>query len=544
MSSPIQLVLADLDNNVQALEYQFDCLAAGLAVDEHRVIQALQSASQLAMMLSKLIGAERPGAQWNDRGELEKLIQELQAAAEAKRNQQRSDRLLELANELDAGRVKHRFQARTSALNEWRAMAVDELRAQAALPQPTKELPGPDACHWLAWAFNLQDERDAQVLAYLGAEFPVLEHFTGEMEDSYWVPGRPLQQSFPERSVSGESDKHASAKPITSASSEQHTQSDSVGRRESDAPPTGDYAEVLARSYDRPAIPMSAPGTLQQAGTANQPQPPDAKLRDMPSSVEAKPSASLSSGTAVEQTTEPPPTAAESSAEIPSSSSAGITGEPSAELSDDGVSPKRVVLAWTGAAGFIVLSALFFAIIYHMHARSSSKPGPPTAEAATTNAPANLSTPETPVESAGAAVPEKPNTPEAAANPPKGPLLHKQPAEGAQDSILLSLENCDRGNPGGIECWGYVSNLGGASSRVSLDRVDVVDGRGNSFSLDRKDQFAFATGQSSTVPAGSRVKFTLKVPDKDLEARTLTLYMDLSNPRSLEYTFRNVPVAE
>jgi hypothetical protein len=123
-------------------------------------------------------------------------------------------------------------------------------------------------------------------------------------------------------------------------------------------------------------------------------------------------------------------------------------------------------------------------------------------------------------------------------------LLHRQPAEGAQDSISLSLENCGRGKPEGIECWGYVSNLGGAASRVSLDRIDIVDSHGNSFSLDRNGQFAFPTGQTSNVPPGSRVKFTVKVPDKDADARTLTLYMDLSNPRSLEYTFRDVPVAQ
>jgi hypothetical protein len=78
---------------------------------------------------------------------------------------------------------------------------------------------------------------------------------------------------------------------------------------------------------------------------------------------------------------------------------------------------------------------------------------------------------------------------------------------------------------------------------VSLDRVDVVDGRGNSFSLDRNGQFAFPSGRSSDVAPGNRVRFTVKVPDRDADARTLTLYMDLSNPRNLEYTFRDIPIA-
>jgi hypothetical protein len=69
-----------------------------------------------------------------------------------------------------------------------------------------------------------------------------------------------------------------------------------------------------------------------------------------------------------------------------------------------------------------------------------------------------------------------------------------------------------------------------------------VDGRGNIFSLDRNGQFAFAGGRSSSVGVGEKVKYTLQVPDRDVEARTLTLYLDLSNPRSLEYTFRDVPI--
>jgi hypothetical protein len=127
---------------------------------------------------------------------------------------------------------------------------------------------------------------------------------------------------------------------------------------------------------------------------------------------------------------------------------------------------------------------------------------------------------------------------------PPPPLLHRQPVEGVQDKILLTMELCERVNPQSIECWGYVSNLRDESSDVSLYRADVVDGKGNSFNLNSNGQFDFPTGHSFNIPAGSSVKYTIKIPDKDQDAQTLTLYLDVSNPRDLEYTFRDVPVAD
>lgn len=124
------------------------------------------------------------------------------------------------------------------------------------------------------------------------------------------------------------------------------------------------------------------------------------------------------------------------------------------------------------------------------------------------------------------------------------PLLHRQPVEGAQDKILLTMERCGRMNAQSIECWGYVSNLRDQGSEVSLFRADVVDGKGKSFTLSSNGQFDFSTGPSLGIPAGSNVKYTIKIPDENLDAQTLTLYLDISKPRSLEYTFRDVPVSD
>jgi hypothetical protein len=106
------------------------------------------------------------------------------------------------------------------------------------------------------------------------------------------------------------------------------------------------------------------------------------------------------------------------------------------------------------------------------------------------------------------------------------------------------MESCRRSNPESIECQGYVTNLGNEPSHITLGGVDVVDGKGNSFNLNSSGQFNFSTGRSLSIAAGSRAKYTVKVPDKDRDARTLTVYVDVNNPHGLEFTFRNVPIAE
>ncbi len=539
MSSPFLLALSDLDGSLKAAEAQLACLGASLPVNEELLVQVWQDACQRATALSDLVRAERPNAQWDDRTALDELVHELKTAAEAKRDQERRARLLELADALEAGRVKHRFQARTALLNALRLEAVHELRTQAALPEPTKELPGPDVSEWLIWAFNLQDDKDAAAVAELRAHFSVVERFTGEMEEIYWLPGQRTHQDSPpppELPVRTGPVAHSPDEPVTAVSVAQRTQSDNVRDRVAGAMPGGANGDRAPAPHDtgETAVLVAAPEKARVSSTAT-------------------PNIAPSSEAAVVPLAEKPYGAAlQPAVEIPFASSQEVVEQPSPEAeksladADAIVRRKRFAVVWAGAAVFIVLSGLIFAVIYHLHARAGIKAAP-TVEAATTMSASSTQGPDTPAE--GAAAPTgapTPRPPDASPTQPKtqSPLLHKLPAEGAQDSIVLSLELCGRGNPNNIECWGYVSNLGGQSSRVSLDRVDVVDGRGNSFSLDRNGQFAFPTGHSSDIPPGSRVKYTVKVPDKDLDARTLTLYMDLSNPRSLEYTFRNVPVAE
>jgi chemotaxis protein histidine kinase CheA len=133
---------------------------------------------------------------------------------------------------------------------------------------------------------------------------------------------------------------------------------------------------------------------------------------------------------------------------------------------------------------------------------------------------------------------------EAAARVKSQPLLHRLPAEGSQDRILLTLESCDRADAATIKCWGYVANQRDKNSDVSLSRADVVDAKGNSFNLSTNGQYSFSTGATANIPAYSTVKYTLTIPDKDGDAQMLTLYLDAKNPRDVEYTFRDIPVAQ
>jgi len=189
MSSPISSALEKLDGSLLALQSEVDCLKAGLEVSDEQLRQRLAEARQHATEVRDLIRAERAAAQWGDRKALDLLILELEVAAQEKVSEQRRTRLLELANEFEAGSIRHRFESRVSSLNALREEAIEQLRADAALNEQQKILPGPEVGEWLHWACNLQEEADASTLEQLQRDFPAVASFTGEMEESYWLPG-------------------------------------------------------------------------------------------------------------------------------------------------------------------------------------------------------------------------------------------------------------------------------------------------------------------------------------------------------------------
>lgn len=271
MSSPISSALAKLDGSLQTVQSQVEFLRAGLEVNDSQLSYSLADARQNATLVRDLIRAERSDASWDDRGTLDYLIHELEVAAHQQRNDQRRMKLLELGDEFEAGAVRHRSEARTAALNSLRQEALQELRAQAAIPEQEKELPGPDAGQWLHWACNLQEEKDADALTCLRTDFPALDHFAGEMEESYWMPGErirriPVQPSSPSRPAANlrrppEAPTYSSPPP--SPSEYGRSSQNTVARP--DTPSGGNYAAAVARAYERPSASTPVPSEVRRS---------------------------------------------------------------------------------------------------------------------------------------------------------------------------------------------------------------------------------------------------------------------------------------
>lgn len=191
MPSPFSSALTRLDDSLQSIRSQVEQLGAALEVNNEQLNNLLADAWLHGAALRDLVRAERPDAKWMDRESLGQVVQDLEIAIQ--RNQERRAKLLGLAMQLEVGAVRHRFQARSTELNRLRLEAVNELRAEAAVQEQEKELPGPDAGEWLHWVCNLQDDQDASTISSLRKDFPALEHFAGEMEEPYWAPGEVPQ---------------------------------------------------------------------------------------------------------------------------------------------------------------------------------------------------------------------------------------------------------------------------------------------------------------------------------------------------------------
>ncbi len=218
MSSPLFSALAKLDESLQDVQIQVDWLRAGIEVGDDDFHRSLTDAHQNALAVRDLVQTERPNASWNNRAALEQLMHDLEREAQIRLVEQRRSRLLDLASELDAGAVRHRFESRAASLNSLRLDAVRELRVTAALPSQDKELPGPAGGEWIHWACNLPEDSYSTVFEELRREFPALEAFAVEMEESYWAPGEGR----------GDSESSAPSRAAEPASSSRDRQPQSV----------------------------------------------------------------------------------------------------------------------------------------------------------------------------------------------------------------------------------------------------------------------------------------------------------------------------
>ena len=270
MASPISSALAKLDSSLQTLQVQVDSLRAGLEVNDSQLNYSLADTSQNAAMVRDLIRVERPDAAWGDRASLERLLLDLEVAAQQRRNEQRRMRLLDLADEFEAGSIRHRSESRTASLNSLRADAIQQLRSDAALPQQEKELPGPEASEWLHWACNLSEERDGAALNVLRNDFAAVDQFAGEMEESYWTPGERLRRSAPQVTAPPpprrpEPPTYASKPPAPPSGGDYGKPSHNVGSRPEPAPQNSNYAAAVARAYERPSGVSTPPAEARRA---------------------------------------------------------------------------------------------------------------------------------------------------------------------------------------------------------------------------------------------------------------------------------------
>ena len=542
MGSPFRAALAKLDDSVQNLEYQLACLRGGLDLTDDELWQALDQANQSAAALRNMILAESPDADWSDRSSLEVLIQHLEWDAQAKRDEERRRKLFELAGELDAGSIKHRFESRVAALNSLRLQAVRELRIAGTLYEQEKELPGPPAGEWLHWACNLREENDASTFADLRREFPALESFAGEMEESYWSPGQrehegPAQSSA--KTTEGQRTQQprnptptAGASEATSGNARTQTEPATPADKPTSPPDyqvAQDAPSSIRSKFVTTGVPAAAVATTQTLDKAGKSGNGNGAIGELHGSSTVK----------MWTVPAPPPTNPQTAEQPRGEQEDSLPADQSTDdlLPSFGavVSSKKPVAAWI-AAGVIVLLCAIFASTYYFSPGSGSKSSETVAHAAAKSTGSAGSDNRTTGANTGAPGQQVPTS--------SSPAATVQPIEGAQHQILLNMESCRRSNLESIECQGYVTNLGSEPSHVTLGSVDVVDGKGNSFNLNGSGQFNFDTGRSLNLAAGSRAKYTVKVPDKDRDARTLTVYVDVNNPRGLEFTFRNVPIAE
>ncbi len=217
MPSLFSSALAELDDNLQAIQTQNERLRGGLSVSENQLRRALAAAYRSATVLSDLISTQPPNANGIDREALDRLIRELNAL---RQRQLRRLKLLDLAMELNAGRVHHHRVNRTQSLNELRLAAVRELRVLASRSAQEKQIPGPSAGKWMKWACSLDEEEHATVLQSLSQGFPALEAFVSAIDIGNWAAGehQAVELSY-ESAEEAFEDAEADCAPLTSAPS-------------------------------------------------------------------------------------------------------------------------------------------------------------------------------------------------------------------------------------------------------------------------------------------------------------------------------------
>lgn len=175
-----------LNDSLSALHGSLGKIKAAKSVDISEVIDQLKAAAESSRNLRALVLAELPEASWQNREELDAIVDEISKRIEARNLEQRRFRLTGLAASLERGTIVHRRTVRQNQLQQLRDQAVKELRTQAALPSPPT-MPGPEADEWIDWACKLKEPEDAESLQALRNGFARLDEFIANLEPEMWT---------------------------------------------------------------------------------------------------------------------------------------------------------------------------------------------------------------------------------------------------------------------------------------------------------------------------------------------------------------------
>jgi hypothetical protein len=179
--------IASLNDSLALLYESVGELEAAKPVDIPEVVEQLKMAAESARNLRALVLSELPDATWENRDELDALLEQIEKRVEARALEQKRSRLLALAAELERGSIVHRRAVRVEQLSQLRDQAISELRSQASSDKGPQVLPGPEADEWIEWACRLQEPEDSEHLHALRTRFAHLDDFVANLEPNMWT---------------------------------------------------------------------------------------------------------------------------------------------------------------------------------------------------------------------------------------------------------------------------------------------------------------------------------------------------------------------
>ena len=187
MGSLWHFTRASLDDAYEAISERVNGLICGRPVALDEIIEQLKTAIESGQDLRSLIATEMPEASWENRAELEAILEHIEKnVVERRAVEAQRFRLLALAEELERGTIVHRLSTRVKQLNQLREQAISELRGKAKPDAVPEILPGPRPEEWLPWACALQDPDDTDHLEAIRNRFANLDLLVANLESDMW----------------------------------------------------------------------------------------------------------------------------------------------------------------------------------------------------------------------------------------------------------------------------------------------------------------------------------------------------------------------